>query len=71
MIIVAQRISTINDAEQIVVLDKGRVVGKGTHLELLNKCKIYQEIVRSQFSDKEYQEEIKLAAKAKKEVSHA
>lgn len=71
MIIVAQRISTIKDAEQIVVLDKGRVVGKGTHLELLNKCKIYQEIVKSQFSDKEYQEEIKLAAKAKKEVSHA
>ncbi len=71
MIIVAQRISTIKDAEQIVVLDKGRVVGKGTHLELLNKCKIYQEIVKSQFSDQEYKKEIKLAEKMKKEVSHA
>lgn len=71
MIIVAQRISTIKDAEQIVVLDKGRVVGKGTHLELLNKCKIYQEIVKSQFSDQEYKKEIKLAEKIKKEVSHA
>ncbi len=68
VLIVAQRVSTIKGAEQIVVLDNGRVVGKGTHLELLKNCKVYQEIVKSQFSDKEYQAEI---AKAKKGVKHA
>ena len=68
VLIVAQRVSTIKDAEQIVVLDNGRVVGKGTHLELLKNCKVYQEIVKSQFSDKEYQAEI---TKAKKGVKHA
>ena len=71
MLIVAQRISTIKDADQIVVLDNGRVAGKGTHLELLNRCKIYQEIVKSQFSDKEYKDELKLAEKYRKGVSHA
>ena len=71
MLIVAQRISTIKDADQIVVLDNGRIVGKGTHLELLNRCKIYQEIVKSQFSDKEYKDELKLAASLKKGVRHA
>lgn len=63
VLIVAQRVSTIKDAEQIVVLDNGHVVGKGRHLELLNKCKVYQEIVKSQLSDKEYDAEIKLAKK--------
>lgn len=58
---VAQRVSTIKDANQIVVLDNGRVVGKGTHFELLNKCKVYQEIVKSQLSDKEFNHELKLA----------
>ena len=43
------------------VLNNGKVVGKGKHLELLNKCKVYQEIVKSQFSDKEYAAELKLA----------
>ena len=49
MIIVAQRISTILHAEQILVLDDGEVVGKGTHEELLKDCPIYQEIYYSQF----------------------
>ena len=46
--IVAQRISTIMHAEQIIVLDEGKVVGKGTHEELLKTCSIYQEIAESQ-----------------------
>ena len=48
VIVVAQRVSTIVDAEQIVVLDEGRVVGTGTHAELLESCAEYAEIVRSQ-----------------------
>lgn len=63
VLIVAQRINTIKDADQIVVLNNGKVVGKGKHLELLNKCKVYQEIVRSQLSDKEYAAELKAAEK--------
>lgn len=63
VLIVAQRINTIKDADQIVVLNNGKVVGKGKHLELLNKCKVYQEIVRSQLSDKEYALELKTAEK--------
>ena len=53
VIIVAQRISTILHAEQILVLDDGKVVGKGTHEELLKNCKVYQEIAKSQLSAKE------------------
>ena len=63
VLIVAQRVSTIKDADQIVVLDSGKVVGKGKHLELLRKCKVYQEIVKSQLSDKEYAAEVARAAK--------
>jgi ATP-binding cassette, subfamily B, multidrug efflux pump len=48
VIVVAQRVSTIIDAEHIVVLDAGRVVGQGTHAELLKSCATYQEIVLSQ-----------------------
>jgi ATP-binding cassette subfamily B protein len=48
-VIVAQRVSTIVDAEQILVLEEGRVVGLGTHRELLDTCPTYQEIVESQF----------------------
>jgi ATP-binding cassette subfamily B protein len=48
VIVVAQRVSTIVDAERIVVLDDGRVVGTGTHTELLETCPTYQEIARSQ-----------------------
>ena len=61
VLIVAQRVNTIKDADQIVVLDNGKVVGKGTHFELLRKCKAYKEIVKSQFSDKEYEQELKEA----------
>lgn len=69
VLIVAQRISTIKDADQIVVLDDGKIAGKGRHLELLNKCKVYQEIVKSQLSDKEYTNELKLAEKYAKNAS--
>lgn len=58
VLIVAQRVSTIKDADQIVVLDKGRMVGCGTHAELLEKCKVYQSIVKSQLSDAEWRKEI-------------
>ncbi|MBQ6593614.1 ABC transporter ATP-binding protein [Candidatus Saccharibacteria bacterium] len=58
VLIVAQRVSTIKDADQIVVLDKGRMVGKGTHRELLAKCKIYQSIVKSQLSEAEFRKEM-------------
>jgi len=51
--IVAQRIGTIMDADQIVVLDEGRVVGKGTHRELLRTCDVYREIAMSQLSEEE------------------
>ncbi len=50
MIIVAQRVSTVIDADQIVVLDEGKVVGTGKHRELLEKCRVYREIVSSQMS---------------------
>ena len=53
IIIVAQRINTILDADQIIVLDEGRIVGKGTHRELMAGCRVYQEIARSQLSDEE------------------
>ena len=53
VIIVAQRISTILHAEQILVLDDGRIVGKGTHEELLKNCSVYQEIAKSQLSASE------------------
>lgn len=51
--IVAQRIGTIKDADLIVVLDNGKCVGKGTHKELLKKCKVYKEIAYSQLSKEE------------------
>lgn len=53
VIIVAQRISTILHAEQILVLDDGKIVGKGTHDELLASCDVYQQIAKSQLSAKE------------------
>ena len=53
MLIVAQRISTIIHAEQILVLDDGQIVGKGTHEELLNSCEVYQQIAQSQLSASE------------------
>ncbi|BFT72564.1 ABC transporter ATP-binding protein [Paenibacillus sp. P36] len=51
--IVAQRIGTIMDADQIIVLDDGKVVGKGTHKELLTTCEVYKEIAMSQLSEEE------------------
>ena len=53
MMIVAQRVSTIMSADQIVVLNEGRVVGQGTHSELLKTCQIYHEIASSQLSEEE------------------
>lgn len=53
MIVVAQRVATIRQAEKIVVLDNGRIVGQGTHPELLETCQTYQEIVYSQLSAEE------------------
>ena len=53
VIIVAQRISTVLHANQILVLDEGRIVGKGTHAQLMESCPEYQEIARSQLSQKE------------------
>ena len=53
VIIVAQRISTILHADQILVLDEGKIVGKGTHEELLRDCEVYQQIAQSQLSAKE------------------
>ncbi len=53
VIIVAQRISTIMNADQIIVLDEGRIVGKGTHEELMKTCETYQQIALSQLSKEE------------------
>ena len=53
VLIVAQRISTILHADQIIVLDEGKVAGKGTHAELLKDCPVYREIAESQLSKKE------------------
>ena len=55
-IIVAQRISTIRHADQILVLDRGAVVGKGTHDELMKNCSVYREIAMSQLSAAELEE---------------
>ena len=65
VLIVAQRIGTIKEAEQIIVLDQGKMVGKGTHLELLKKCKVYQEIAKSQFSEEEFADEMRQAKEGK------
>ena len=53
VIIVAQRISTIMNADQIIVLDEGKIVGKGTHEELMKTCETYQQIALSQLSKEE------------------
>ena len=50
-LIVAQRVSTIADADQIIVLENGEVVGRGTHLELIMSCPTYAEIVESQVGE--------------------
>lgn len=53
MMVVAQRIGTIKEADQIIVLDEGKIVGKGTHDELMANCEVYQEIAYSQLSKEE------------------
>lgn len=53
MMVVAQRISSIMEADQIIVLNEGKVVGHGTHRQLLKECQIYHEIATSQLSEKE------------------
>lgn len=59
VVIVAQRISTILHAEQIIVLDEGKVAGKGTHAELLRTCPVYREIAESQLSKAELEAALK------------
>ena len=56
VIIVAQRISTILHADQIIVLDEGKVAGIGTHKELLKNCDVYYQIAASQLSEKNWNE---------------
>lgn len=58
VIIVTQRVSTVMDADQIIVLDEGSSVAIGTHQELMRTCEIYREIVSSQLSEEEFAEEI-------------
>jgi ATP-binding cassette subfamily B multidrug efflux pump len=53
LLVVTQRVSTVMNAEQIIVLDEGRIVGKGTHRELLESCETYREIASSQLSKEE------------------
>ena len=53
VLIVAQRISTILHADQILVVDDGKIVGKGTHEQLLKDCDVYLQIAKSQLSEKE------------------
>ncbi|GAB4114734.1 MAG: ABC transporter ATP-binding protein [Candidatus Caldatribacteriota bacterium] len=55
-LIIAQRVTTIMDADQIIVLDEGRIVGRGKHRELIKTCQVYREIVASQLSEEELYE---------------
>ena len=50
IILIAHRLKTVRHADQILVLDEGRIVGKGTHAELLRSCEVYQQIAKSQLS---------------------
>lgn len=69
VLIVAQRISTILHAEQIIVLDEGRVVGIGTHKELLRTCEVYRQIASSQLSEEELAKDLE-QQDGKEEVHH-
>ena len=53
VILISHRITTLMEADQILVLDDGKLVGKGTHEELLKNCNVYKEICMSQFSSQE------------------
>ena len=71
VIIVAQRISTILHAEQILVMDEGRIVGKGTHEELMRNCEVYQQIARSQLSASELENSVAVKEKLNKSDEEA
>ena len=70
VLIVAQRISTILHAEQIIVLDEGKVAGKGTHAELLKNCPLYREIAESQLSRKELEAALNEQTDGKEDQIH-
>lgn len=70
VLIVAQRISTILHAEQIIVLDEGKVAGKGTHAELLKNCPVYREIAESQLSRKELEAALNEQTDGKEDQIH-
>ena len=70
VLIVAQRISTILRAEQIIVLDEGKVAGKGTHAELLKNCPVYREIAESQLSRKELEAALNEQTDGKEDQIH-
>jgi len=59
MINIAQRVTAIKDADQIIVLDEGKMVGIGTHRELLEHCDLYLEIAKSQLSEEELADELR------------
>lgn len=63
VLIVAQRVGTIKHADQILVVDEGKIVGTGTHYELLNTCPVYREIAASQLSEQEMKQELSHATK--------
>ena len=66
VIVVAQRVSSILDADNIIVLNEGEIVGQGTHDELLLNCKVYQDIVKSQLDADEIEKTIKMHQEALK-----
>lgn len=70
VIIVAQRISTILHADQILVLDEGKIVGKGTHRELLNSSDVYRQIALSQLSEEEIKKDLDQEQVESKEVKN-
>ena len=67
VIVVAQRVSSILNADTIVVLNEGKMVGKGTHAELLKSCPVYQDIVKSQLDPEEVEKTIKMMQEATSE----
>lgn len=66
IIVVAQRVSSIIDADNIIVLDEGKCVGQGTHVELLKNCSVYQNIVKSQLDPEEVEKTIRMISDSKK-----
>ena len=66
VLIVAQRINTIMNADKIIVLNEGKIVGQGTHAELMRSCSIYREIASSQLSDEELSDLEKAPSKNRK-----